>query len=178
MRLSVIIPTKNEVAGIGVLVRYLLTNGGDVEVLVVDHGSIDETLAVARAARARVIESKKAGRAAQMNLGAELATGEALYFLHADTLPPKNFASAIRERLARGCCAGSFCLRFDDPHWSFWWGHFISCLSFTIMRFGDQTLFVERNVFRDIGGFREDMLVFEDQEIWSIGTFRGLFSLL
>src|SRR5687767_1233272 len=100
MKVSVIIPTINEETGIQKLVDYLHRQGGKHlhEVLVCDGGSSDKTVELATAAGARVINCKK-GRAVQMNVGAKEATGDILYFLHADSWPPENFIDLIVDSI-------------------------------------------------------------------------------
>lgn len=85
--ISIVIPTYNEAEVIQKLIRYLLNseNSSLLEIIVSDGGSTDNTQALAREAGAKVIQSPKKGRAAQMNAGAAEANGQILYFLHADT---------------------------------------------------------------------------------------------
>jgi len=100
-----------------------------------------------------------------MNYGASVATGHVLYFLHADSRPPVQFVSLIQHALHRGYTSGCFRLRFDYTHWflnaNAWFTRFDS----DWVRFGDQSLFVTRDVFEKAGKFREDWIVMEDQEI-------------
>ncbi|MBF8965524.1 TIGR04283 family arsenosugar biosynthesis glycosyltransferase [Pontibacter sp. FD36] len=165
--ISIVIPTYNEVDGIQGLVRYLLTSGNRPapEIIVADGGSSDNTPELARAAGAKVIRSPQKGRAAQMNAGAAFATGEILYFLHADTFPPADFQTAILESCASGAGAGCFRLRFDDSHWFLKVNAWFTRFDLDHIRFGDQSLFILKSAFERIGGFREDHIVMEDQEI-------------
>lgn len=177
---SIIVPTYNEAAGIAELVRYLRTvPGADAaEIVVADGQSTDGTAEVAAAAGARVLRCPQRGRAPQMNHGARHARAGLLYFLHADTYPPPDFLARIHEAVARGCGSGCFRLRFDDGHWFLRLSAWCTRFSLDAIRFGDQSLFVRRPVFEQAGGFRADMVVFEDQEI--IGRLRrfGRFGLL
>lgn len=164
MRFSIIIPTLNEAAGIGALVRSLRAQT-DAELIISDGGSVDSTVAQAVAAGAVAWIASGRGRALQLNEGAAHASGEILYFLHADTLPPAGFLPAIQQALDTGTDAGCFRLRFDDRHpllvLSAWCTRFPA----RIIRFGDQSLFVRTALFRELGGFRTDMPVMEDQEL-------------
>ncbi|MBO3271924.1 TIGR04283 family arsenosugar biosynthesis glycosyltransferase [Hymenobacter defluvii] len=164
---SIIIPTFNEADSIAELVRCLraATVGDEVEILVADGQSPDATAALAQAAGARVVVCPRKGRAAQMNHGAHMATGEILYFLHADTYPPAGFLADIRQALAQGYRSGCYRLAFDHPHWFLRANAWFTRFPWTVVRFGDQSLFVSRALFAQIGGFREDLLVMEDQEI-------------
>ncbi len=162
--LSVIIPTLNEERALsGTISRAWETLGEGVQVVVVDGGSVDATAPLARVAGCHVIESD-AGRGRQMRAGAEVATGEWLLFLHADTLLPREagrviegFAGRGRERVA------TFRLRFDSP------GRFLSvCAYFTRFdsvwtRFGDQGVLVHRDHYERLGGM-PDWPLFEDVE--------------
>jgi len=100
-----------------------------------------------------------------MNEGAKLAKGSVLFFLHADTFPPPNFDQTIYKAWGHGAGAGSFQLEFDDASWLLslysWFTRFKS----TLVRFGDQGLFVDPELFRAVGGFDESLVVMEDQEI-------------
>lgn len=165
---SVIIPTYKEADGIGSLVRYLYEgNGTDnaLEIIVVDAGSPDDTAVVAQQAGARVVQCPRKGRAAQLNFGASYATGSILYFLHADTYPPVGFSQEIRAAVEQGSGAGCYRLAFDHPSWFLKANAWFTRFHFELFRFGDQSLFVRRDVFSQIGGYREDMVVLEDQEI-------------
>ena len=131
----------------------------------VDGHSEDNTVALAQQAGALVVVSETRQRAYQMNLGAARAQGEILYFLHADTQPPVGFAQHIWDVHAQGYQAGCFRLKFDWPHWflrlNCWFTRFRS----TLLRFGDQSLFVDRDIFNSCNGFNTGMNMFEDQDI-------------
>jgi rSAM/selenodomain-associated transferase 2 len=178
---SVIIPTYNEALGIGKLLGHLQAASeadAAVEILVADGGSPDGTAHLARQLGARVVECPRKGRAAQLNAGAAAATGSILYFLHADTYPPPDFLALIRAAVAAGTGSGCFRLRFDDGHWFLRANAWFTRFDVDLIRFGDQSLFVQRPIFQQAGGFREDLLVMEDQEI--IGRLRkaGQFRVL
>jgi rSAM/selenodomain-associated transferase 2 len=165
--ISIVIPTYNEADGIQELVRYLLSAGGEPapEIIVSDGGSTDNTPELASTAGAKVILSPQKGRAAQMNAGAAVATGDILYFLHADTFPPADFKEAIAASCAAGNGAGCFRLRFDEDHWFLKANAWLTRFDVDSIRFGDQSLYILKEDFERIGGFRTDHVVMEDQEI-------------
>lgn len=86
--ISVIVPVLNEAATIAGTLEHVLALEGEYEIIVVDGGSTDETVAIA-SRYARVLSSQR-GRACQMNLGATEARGDVLLFLHADTVLPSG----------------------------------------------------------------------------------------
>lgn len=173
VRLSVVIPTLNESAALpGTLERVRAASARSLcEVVVSDCGSTDATTELARAGGARVV-SGGTSRATAMNLGARVAVGEALLFLHADCKVPGRFDERVVRFLASGGCGGGF-----DFNWAThplchgvnrqllravrvanrirfrWTGNF----------YGDQGLFVRADVFRALGGFPELPLM-EDLE--------------
>lgn len=165
--ISIIIPTFNEHKCIGKLLDFLKERCSEkrCETIIADGGSDDGTVQIAKSYGATVLHCKKKGRAAQMNEGAKYSKGTLLYFLHADTFPPKNFIDHIRGAYREGFSSGCFQLEFDDPHPILKFYGWCSRFRLTLFRFGDQSLFVEKNLFQQVGGFDESMIVMEDQEI-------------
>lgn len=161
--LSVVIPTWNEAAVIAERVAWFLSHGAD-EVVVADGGSTDGTAALAKAAGAVVVAAPK-GRARQMNAGAAAAGRLVLYFVHADTLPPPTFRADIHAAIHSGRPAGCYRLAFDDPHPLLRFSAWLTRFDVDAVRFGDQTLFVTRDLFEAVGGFRTDRTLMEDQDI-------------
>jgi rSAM/selenodomain-associated transferase 2 len=177
---SIILPTYNEAASIGPLLRYLQAMGNEptTELLVVDGGSTDDTVAQAQQAGATVLHSPRKGRAAQLNYGAQQARGELLYFLHADSYPPLGFLADLRQALAQGYGSGCYRLAFDHGHWFLRFSAWCTRFPFTFLRFGDQSLFVRRDLFAQLDGYREDLQVMEDQELVARLRARAPFRLL
>ncbi len=166
MKISIVIPTYNEASKIRYLITYLYRYAEEYirEIIVVDGGSTDLTVTIARQLGAKVIKTGK-GRARQMNIGAGYAKSKIIYFLHADTYPPKYYARKIIEAVKEGHAAGSFRLKFDHKHWFLSLNSWFTKFNLNQLRFGDQSLFVTRRVFNRVGGFREDLLLLEDQDM-------------
>lgn len=164
---SIIIPVFNEEKNIGKLIAYLKENtaAGEAEFIVVDGGSQDQTVAEAEKAEAAVHQSPKKGRAQQLNYGAKVAKGEWLYFLHADSFPPVSFLNDIHKAIESGAGSGCFRLTFDRDHPALNFYAWFTRFDVDLFRFGDQSLFVEKKVFKDVNGFDEALVVMEDQEI-------------
>ena len=166
MNVSVIIPTFNEAGNIGQLIRYLRENndGSIADIIVSDGGSADDTIAIAREAGATVIDSPKKGRAAQLNHGARFAIGDLFYFVHADTRPPGSFLSDLKEAIQMGYNLGRYKTRFDSDRAILKVNAWFTRFDLFVCMGGDQTFFIERNIFEICGGYNEDMLIMEDYE--------------
>jgi rSAM/selenodomain-associated transferase 2 len=163
VRIAAVIPALNEADAIAGTVADVSREVD--EVIVVDGGSIDDTAARAHAAGARVQVAHGSTRAVALNMGAAIATSEILYFVHADTRPPPGFAADIHRAVALGAGAGCFRMCFDSQHWLLRLSGWCTRFDVDLIRFGDQTLFVRRELHRSIGGFDERLAVMEDQEI-------------
>lgn len=157
MRLSVLIPALNEADHIAALLADLAqARAAGVELILVDGGSTDGTKALAAPAVDRVLTAPR-GRANQMNAGARVASGEVLWFLHADSRLPPEAPAALLQACARGAL----------------WGRFDVLLSgrvpvlrlveramnlrsrLTGIATGDQGIFVTRTALERVGGFPE-----------------------
>jgi len=156
MRISVVIPALNEAKCIERAVSSAWAAAVD-EVVVVDGGSHDATVGLAESCGARVIRSER-GRAKQQNLGAAESSGEVLLFLHADGWLSPGVGQQIRECLADGKgLGGALGQRIDAEGFLYrllehgnaarvrWRG----------MAYGDQAIFMRREVFQQLGGFPE-----------------------
>jgi rSAM/selenodomain-associated transferase 2/rSAM/selenodomain-associated transferase 1 len=161
-KISIIIPALNEAATIARTISHL-AGGGQLEVIVVDGGSTDETAELAASGGAKVIHSKP-GKAVQMNAGAAAAAGDMLVFLHADTLLPGGFRNQIVAALnQKGVAAGAFRLRIDSNAAGLRIiEHAANCRSRLLrMPYGDQALFMKKSLLEEIGGF-PDLSIMED----------------
>ncbi|TVR14496.1 MAG: glycosyltransferase [Balneolaceae bacterium] len=168
MKISIIIPALNEEYNLSTLLPWLQKHGAGIvkEIIVVDGGSNDKTVKIATDHGAVALYSPKKGRATQMNFGAKYASSEILYFLHADTFPPENFTDLITASIKKNSIAGSFRLDFDDDHPLLKLYASFTSMRSILVRFGDQSLFVRRNIFEQSAGFNENLFVMEDQEIF------------
>lgn len=166
MRLSIVIPALNEADRIGPLIEHLREHADErlAEVIVVDGRSGDATVERAREAGAKTVSVARRCRAAQMNAGARTATGDVLYFVHADTAPPAPYLHHIAGALDAGYDAGCYRSTFDPPLRALAFNAWCTRFDRLAFRGGDQTLFVRRAVFDSLGGFSERHVVMEDYD--------------
>lgn len=160
--ISVIIPARNEAERLPEALEAA-RRGDPHETIVVDGGSADETGEIARAAGAIVL-SCQPRRATQMNLGARVATGEYLLFLHADTVLPEGYPAHVRKILgSRDTAAGAFEFAIGDAFAGRGWIE--RTANWRARRwqlpYGDQALFLRRETFLEHGGF-PDLPIMED----------------
>ncbi|MCF6296200.1 MAG: TIGR04283 family arsenosugar biosynthesis glycosyltransferase [Flavobacteriaceae bacterium] len=192
-KLSIIIPILNEVETIGNLLQHLLDNSSKdniTEIIVVDGGSTDGSQNIVInftqqnqkyhrflkpvISNIKLLNSKR-GRAKQMNLGAENATGNILYFLHADSFPPKAFDQLIINEIEKTNLAGCFRMQFDHNHWWLRLASWLTQFRWRTCRGGDQSQFITKELFNEIGGFDENYVIYEDNilinELYSRNEF-------
>jgi rSAM/selenodomain-associated transferase 2 len=185
-KISIIIPILNEATTIEeTLIR--LQDASEVEVIVVDGGSRDETVAIAKCV-GKVLKkslpinviSAAASRARQMNAGAAAATGDILLFLHADTHLPIGFDTLVRQALQNpGTIAGAFELRINAQLLGL---RLIEKMvnvrsRFFSMPYGDQAIFLKATIFHEIGGFPE-IPIMEDFEFMLRLRHQGRIALV
>lgn len=178
--LSIIIPVLNEEKIIDKLLQYLeavCPNSNKIEILVVDGGSNDNTVSIARKSNTKLFFSEK-GRAKQLNTGAKNAKGDVLYFLHADTYPPKNYHTQIKLAFNQGFESGCFRMQFDSKNLFLRFFGFLTRFNFLICRGGDQSLFVSKGLFEKTGGFNEEYVIYEDVELISRLYKQSRFKIL
>lgn len=168
MLLSIIIPTRNEAGGIADQIAYLQSLSRNaktaLEIIVCDGQSSDATAEIARECGAKVIEATP-NRGQQQNAGAGVSSGEVLWFLHADARPdPDSIAFLTNAVLQEKISGGNFRLQFDrrTPATQ----AFASLARIQRVRgiyYGDSGIWVRREVFETLGGFR-DWPLFEDYD--------------
>ncbi|MBW1849206.1 MAG: TIGR04283 family arsenosugar biosynthesis glycosyltransferase [Deltaproteobacteria bacterium] len=173
--ISVIIPTLNESEDITIAIQS--ARHPDIEVIVVDGGSTDDTIEKALKNGAQVITGPR-GRARQQNFGAKRALGKVLLFLHADTTLPENYISYVFETMMDShVTAGAFKFKTDFPHPFMKLvevGAYIRSKYFQLP-YGDQALFLRKTLFETMGGF-PDTVIAEDlffvQTLSTLGKIR------
>jgi rSAM/selenodomain-associated transferase 2 len=165
MRISIIVPALNEQECITETLRSLQQLDGEKEIIVVDGGSSDKTRSLACAHGAQVLTSPP-GRGVQMHAGALKATGDVLWFVHADTIPPAHALREIRTHLESPLIiGGNFGLVFDGTSRA---ARQLTAI-YPMLRilglcYGDSGIFIRREAYNRVGGFRA-LALFEDLDL-------------
>ena len=164
---SIIVPALDEAATIEQFLRQLRSRVGAVEILLVDGGSRDETPERAADICDRILTAKSS-RALQMNAGAEAASGDILWFLHADCKVPEGCLEEIERALRDPVTVGGFFrIRIPRPDLVYrltdGLAHYAGLL--LRLRFGDHGFFCRRAAFEKIGG-SPDVTLMEDAEFF------------
>ena len=168
MNLSIIIPTYNEAANIQKLLLHIkssLFSPKECEIIVVDGGSSDNSIEKASAIDNVTVTSSPKGRGVQMNYGAQLAKANTLYFLHADSFPPVHFDKLISEKIKNNHLAGCFRMEFDSKHIWLQLAGWFTQFNLKFFRGGDQSLFLNKQLFNKLGQYPTEHAIFEDFEI-------------
>lgn len=196
-RVSIVMPTLNEASCLRRTLRHLsLLDPPAAEVLIVDGGSTDETLAIARhthqafpQTEMRILSTEQCGRSLQMNRGAEAATGDILCFLHADTLVPDDLVTVVTDTLTDSTvsCGGfvSLMAGTQTTRWGVSLHNYLKTyyaplifrphlfLKGLRLLFGDQVMFCRREDFWACGGFDVAMPIMEEADLCLKLTQRG-----
>jgi rSAM/selenodomain-associated transferase 2 len=167
VRVSIIVPVLNEAPILRNLLGRTRALAPDSEIIVVDGGSTDGSLALGRDLADQSVLSAP-GRGRQMNAGAALARGDILWFVHADSVVAPESIRAIEEAVSsQKVVGGCFRLRIDSPRWVYrvrdGIGNFLVGISGPT--FGDRGFFCRREIFFKIGGYPEIALL-EDAEFY------------
>ena len=172
IRISIIVPVYNEETTVEAMMRQLEPYRDKAEIVFVDGGSSDRTLELI-GNRYRVISSPK-GRGIQMNAGAKASEGDVLFFLHCDSVIPDDILTQIRA-VMETCSYGCFGLKYRMRHIFMWTNTHIS--NFRAwhrgLPFGDQGIFMTRELFDEIGGYPE-IPVMEDLELGMTLRSKGI----
>ncbi len=170
LKLSVIIPTYNEDQEI---VKKTLSEirkarpQDAVQVIIADSQESKNCLIhIAEDYDAQYLKTEAMGRGPQMNEAAKKASGDILYFVHADTLVHADFVEDILTSLENGYDLGCYRYRFDEYRIPLLIiNSFFTRLPFIWCRGGDQTLFIKKEVFESLNGFDSTLKIMEDYDI-------------
>ncbi|MCI5146387.1 MAG: glycosyltransferase [Candidatus Electrothrix sp. AR3] len=177
LSISIIIPVLNEEESIGACLDHLPASS-EVEILVVDGGSTDQTLGEVRIRGLKPIVSAT-GRGTQQHAGAQAASKDILLFLHCDTRLPPNFSTHIHQVLQRrGIVAGAFRLAINASGIGF------RCIEAGVqlrsllldLPYGDQAFFMYRKMYFAVGGFPKQPIM-EDIALLSQLKKQGKISI-
>ncbi len=153
--IGIVVPVYNEAALLAASLDALRRVIGSEPVVVVDGDSGDASSEIA-ARYFPVAHAPAPNRGAQLNLGAARLQTDAILFLHADSRLPAGFQDEVRRALSEpGVAGGCFRLRFDDDHPLLRLYGWLTRLPGRWLHFGDQAIFVRREIFETMGGFRE-----------------------
>ncbi len=157
MRLTVVIPIWNDPAALREILATIASLRGVDEVIIGDASISDDCAQIATAAGARLVRCAKPGRGQQMNAAASMATGDVILFQHADTdLRQAHLDSLLAAMSEPDAVGGAFHRKFDARHprlmWLEGWNRILAEKGGTL--FGDQSIFVRRDVFERMGGYR------------------------
>lgn len=162
--ISIIIPTLDEADELAATLDALeFFRDENIEIILVDGGSADATLEIAKNYAVKILCSPKRGRGIQLRSGGEAARGDVLWFVHADTIAPPDAIHEIKRALQNArIVGGNFTIRFDGEKFA---AKFLTWLyprlNLLNLIYGDSAIFVRREVYERIGGFR-DFPIFED----------------
>jgi rSAM/selenodomain-associated transferase 2 len=178
MKISVIIPTLNEARILRATLQRL-RKGINLEIVVVDGGSEDDTISIAKEYTKKVYLSSP-GRAIQMNEGARHAEGEILLFLHADSyISAGGIGKIIPAIIGLPAVGGAFQLAFNSRNVVIrlvaWFANLRARL--TRVPYGDQGIFITKKVFQKIEGY-PDLPIMEDVELAGRMKKEGKIALL
>jgi rSAM/selenodomain-associated transferase 2 len=163
--ISVIIPVRNDTEALGCTLEYLsdLPEMEMVEIIVAASGDCHGTERAA-IGRAQLLWPSGSTRSQLMNAGATSARGEVLFFLHADSFPPRHAFALIEHTLADPrVVGGAFEHLFAEPSWSLWVITWINRIRYRLTHnyYGDQGIFVRAATFRQLEGY-QDLRLMED----------------
>ena len=179
MKVSIIIPTYNEAENIENVIQYLMSvpQHEQIEIIISDGGSTDETIEIAKKYSVTTLLSPNKGRAGQMNHAIQYATGNILYFVHADSRPPLTFYADIKTALQDGFNCGCYRSQFNSKSLLLKVNAFFTRFNVLFCRGGDQTIFVTKELFEHVGPYKNEMLIMEDYDFLARIRKHGKFKL-
>ncbi len=169
VNIDIVIPCLNEAENLTQLLPFLRDNihNEKARIIVVDSkDSKDESELICRNYDVLYLRAHQSQRARQMNIGAKNGDSQAILFLHADVLPPKNFYSLIEKALLK-FEFGMFAYQFDNPNLFLRVNAFFTRFDSFYTGGGDQCFFIRKSVFDELNGFDETYKVMEDFEFFS-----------
>lgn len=177
--ISIIIPCLNEADIIRSNLNYLIEiTPSEHQIIIVDGGSTDGTLEIINTVEGvEIIKSTIQSRAAQMNLGAQNADGDVLYFLHADSRPPKLYIDLINSSISEGIDLGNFSVLFDPSSFLLKINEWVTRQAYLYEGGGDQSLFIKKCIFNELNGFDELYTIMEEYEFLSRAKKKYNFKL-
>lgn len=165
---SIVIPTFNEEETIKEVLTSLdqqtKIHNGNVEIIIADGYSEDQTINLCKEFDVKIVYSSK-GRGIQMNKGAEIASGDILVFLHADTFLPKNSFENIENILNNESKIVTFRLKFDKDNFLYRLYSFFSKFDSIFTTFGDQVIIIREDFFKKLNGFKNQKIM-EDVDLF------------
>lgn len=165
--ISVVIPTLNEAGNIGRCIESILLEGRDIQIIIADGGSSDNTREIASGYPDVTVVHSNLGRGIQMNTGASAALGDIFLFLHADTTLEMGWAQSILKSLdENSVVGGAFTFAVNNPSWKYRLVEIWVTLRCKLcsLPYGDQAIFVRKSAFERIGGYKHIPLM-EDVDL-------------
>lgn len=162
--ISIIIPAVDEAAIIQKTICQF-KDSKNVEVVVVDGGSKDNTASRAEEVGAIVIPCPIRSRAAQLNLGASKAKHSLLFFVHADVIVPSSYQDDIQKSVRNGYEGGCYRSGYDRYPGLMRINAYLTRFNLLSFRGGDQTLFITKKAFQALGGYNEYYTIMEDYDL-------------
>jgi rSAM/selenodomain-associated transferase 2 len=176
--ITVIIPTLNESLSLKKTLNAIKKIDKNIEIIVVDGGSSDDTISIAENLGVKVLHSER-GRGQQLHTGAKAASGDVFWFLHADTIPSDESFNQMNKSLENPkIIGGNFTILFDGETRP---AKFMSWLYPKLRKigliYGDSGIFVRREVYEKVGGFKP-FPIFEDLDFVRRLKREGVFANL
>lgn len=167
--LSIVIPAYNEQKNLERLIPYLVQHGGThVQQIIVAQSprSNDDLSFLSKYKEVIIVLCSKGRRSIQLNEGAEKASSPWIYFLHADSIPPPEFASEIITAIQQGYTCGCFSYRFDSPSRWLAINAYFTRKKGPFTGGGDQGLFISRSLFQQMKGYKNSLQLMEDFDLY------------